>query len=212
MAGVLSRLVAEYNGQSSVDVGTFELYELSLELEVARLAAAARHLRHNRTVRILGASRCDSWNDTVEQVLKAPAAGLDAVVFEALHTSKVNALVARLSAEGVLAVPTVHLGPASDPARILDELEWLECSGGWISKVAYEVTTPAAVAAGLRVLDEGVSTGRPVSITPMGTAWGRIAAAAAGSALIFAPLDSSDPARLSADRAMAILDELRIRA
>jgi 3-dehydroquinate dehydratase len=136
--------------------------------------------------------------------------GVSYLLFEHLSSAYAIGIVNAASARHLPAIATTHLPTRTySAAEIIDELAKLEDCGAAIVKIAYKAVTAGDVAVGLEALERSRERVRvPVSITPMGTRWGRIAAAAAGSCLVFAPWRAT-PDRQSASEMLQLLEALR---
>lgn len=200
----LDHLVCELPSAAEVATG-FRWYEVELEspapprrpkwIEGAEVIAATL---------VMDPAAIDAH---LEAVLEA--GGFSHVLFELTSRAHAERAIARASARGVKSILTMHLPPGRrTESELLDHLRAIEDCGPAIAKIAYEATSPSEIAIGLAVLERAKTIiAAPVSVTPMGTRWGRIAAAAAGSHLIFAPLHAT-PLRQSAGDMLRTLEAL----
>lgn len=202
------RLVAEPDG-TLVDAH-YDWIEIPLRQTPEAIAAQAAALREQCPgARFVGATMGDGPGSVVADVRKGLEAGLECLLFEATRDVPTAELMDEICGSERLAVPTIHLLDAcEDRGRLADELLRLESYGGWCAKLAYPAMTARAVAAGLDVLTTRALAGATVSVTPMGTTWGRLAAAVAGSALVFAPVFGGEPGRPTARRLLSLAAQL----
>ena len=119
------------------------------------------------------------------------ARGLTHVQFEA--DAAAAGRVAALRAEGLATIPARHLDrPPPDAAALADHAYRLADLGTGIIKLVYPCSGPGLLRHGLDLLESwlaGRAEGRPaLSLTPHGSRQARVAAALAGSRLVYAPL------------------------
>lgn len=160
-----------------------------------------------RGVRLIGATRTDGA-EAVRKASSLRVSGITHVQFEASEDATRH--IRSLSQAGLKAIPARHLRcvPAC-PTELARHSEWLSELDCPIVKLVYPAPEPSNVQWGLDVLG-GWGGRSSLSLTPHGSRQGRVAAALAGSRLVFAPLRETAE-RLSASwyRALAVDEHLR---
>lgn len=125
--------------------------------------------------------------------------GVSHLLFEADDLSASRQVVRDASRIGIGAIATRHLADLPESTDLLlaaaDDLRRLNPQ---FVKLAFPAVEEHTVRIGLDALDRWRSGWPPLCITPMGTRQGRVAAALAGSRLVFAPMVEHDD-RPSAD-------------
>ncbi|HEX7693998.1 MAG TPA: type I 3-dehydroquinate dehydratase [Sphingomonas sp.] len=149
--------------------------------------------------RLIVTSFAKSQDRTEREVCRALECGARDVAFEYLSDHHARHMVATIVASGANPICIAHqTAPPPSVAAVIDQLERLRDSGASILKIAFPAATADVIAICINAQFRANNRfAEPVSLTPMGTRWGRIAAAAAGSALIFAPAVAT-PGRQSA--------------
>ena len=155
---------------------------------------------------MIAATRATDQQLVEQKVTAALDAKVDYVLFESLSKQQTRDTITEITKRNGRSIATKHIvGDVTSSAQMVRELEGMAAMGADIVKVAYFAHTPSAIAMGLDALQRAqANIDKPVSITPMGTRWGRVAAAMAGSQLIFAPLHGESD-RPSADEMMRLL-------
>lgn len=98
-------------------------------------------------------------------------------------------VLAELANRGRKAIPALHLTePPADQATLHDHAQRLAELGTDIVKLVYPALTWKHVRFGLDLLGMWPDDGPRLSLTPAGDRQGRVAAALAGSALVYVPL------------------------
>ena len=143
----------------------------------------------------------------IDAALESP--DLSWVLFEFLSPGHAAAVAAAVRTRGRHSIAAMHLPEGTCTAgALVDALVMMEQCGADMVKVAYHASTGGHVAAGLEALERARGPVRvPVTVVPMGTRWGRVAAAAAGSHLAFAPACATRD-RPSALEMLRLLEDL----
>ena len=194
------------------DVGAYCWCEISLDSQevidgLVELPAVEEYTR------VIAATRATDQQLVEQKVTAALDAKVDYVLFESLSKQQTRDTITEITKRNRRSIATKHIaGDVTSSAQMVRELEGMAAMGADIVKVAYFAHTPSAIAMGLDALQRAqANIDKPVSITPMGTRWGRVAAAMAGSQLVFAPLHGESD-RPSADQMMRLLKEMDGRA
>lgn len=161
--------------------------------------------------KVIAATRAAEPELAERRVAAALNARVEYVLFESVSKQQTRDTITEIRKNNSKSIATKHLaGEVDSAAQMVRELEGMAELGADIVKVAYFAHTPSAIALGLDALQRAQETiDKPVSITPMGTRWGRVAVAMAGSHLVFAPLVSEGD-RPSADDMVKILKQMDV--
>jgi 3-dehydroquinate dehydratase len=189
-------------------VGSFYWCEISLDsLETAD--DLVRVLSVNSSTKVIAATRAVEQGLVERKVAAALNAKVEYVLFESVSKQQTRDTITEITKRNSKSIATKHLaGEVGSAAQMVRELVGMAELGADIVKIAYFAHTPSAIALGLDALQRAQETiDKPVSITPMGTRWGRVAAAMAGSQLVFAPL-LSEGDRPSADEMVGLLKQM----
>jgi hypothetical protein len=131
------------------------------------------------------------------------------ILFESVSNTPTIQAVELIKSAGAVSIAACHINQRiSGFEDILLQLRRMADIGANIVKVAYPAFSSAEIGYGLIAMEKSRTEIKvPVSITPMGTSWGRIAAALAGSFLVFAPL-LAEPRRFSANDTVQLIKKM----
>ena len=184
----LARIVCEIPRDAALR--EFRWYEISLDEPDASISPLVHPVAGDRPTNFIAATHARSEEDASKRVSVALDAGFRYVLFESMAERSSRQLVERVHAAGACCIATRHLSKATNDADMLvAELAGLAGTGADFIKIAYPAYMPSEIGAGLAALERAQAEyAQPVSVTPMGTTWGRVCAAAAGSRFVFAPM------------------------
>ena len=191
----------------------FRWYEVSLDDPDASTDTPIRPLVDDPQASVIAATHTRSEKDTARRVSAALDAGFQYVLFESTAEQSSRELVERARAAGARSIATRHLPiPTNDAGLLAAEFAELALTRADFIKIAYPAYTPSQIASGLTALERAQAEhAQPVSVTPMGTVWGRLCAAAAGSRFVFAPLLAAGD-RPSAGDMLRLLEQMGSRS
>jgi hypothetical protein len=144
-------------------------------------------------IHFIAASHAQSECESLKHISLALSKEFRYVLFESISITQTREALEMISADGAISIAACHMRERNlSVDDIVNQLQRMAELGSNIVKVAYPAYSPNEIATCLMALSRAsVEIKVPVSITPMGTAWGRIVASLAGSYLVFAPLDST---------------------
>lgn len=144
------------------------------------------------TSRLIATSASQNSEEALQEVESAIAQSATFIAFEFLHADHARRLLNLVTSAGAEPLIFMHLSqPPPGPAVLVERFMDMAKVGAQCMKIAYPASSAADVGNGLVALSlVREITDLRVCITPMGLRWGRIAAAAAGSDLVFAPAKS----------------------
>lgn len=143
-------------------------------------------------VNVIGSTRGATWSVVSTSIERARDMNATHVQFESSGSSDVTrSVIDAIGDHGMSAIPARHLDKPPSETVLRRELDTLAACATSHVKIAFPAPDDEHLAVGLSALAEWPDELPQLSLTPMGGRHSRLAAALAGSRLVFAPLLST---------------------
>lgn len=179
--------------------GWFSWYEVPLATAASatapRLAAPAPA---GLSPSVIAATRDRDERTILSRAIGLMGTAITHIQFEADPNSPaLGGILLRIEELGFGTIAAAHLDGPATSKQLLSIADRLADAGAAIVKIVYPSTTYAGARHGLEALERWPEDGTPLSLTPASSRISRLAAALAGSALVFVPM-KNEPDRMCA--------------
>lgn len=183
-ASLVSTIVCEITPEDFLD--GFNYYEIDAHFEISNSLRAYYSTFESEFIL---ASTSKNQDEIETEATLAIERGYEYYLFESLYHSKCSELVKRLHESNVKAITAYHFDDRATRKEIDKILKVLDGFGGDVLKTAFNAVNNREIVETIEAISYWKdAVDKPVSITPMGTEFGRLASACAGSYMSFAPI------------------------
>ena len=183
-AYIVSTIVCEVTPEDFLD--GFNYYEIDARFEMSNSLRAYYSTFESEFIL---ASTSKNQDEIETEATLAIERGYEYFLFESLYHSKCPELVKRLHDSNVKTITAYHFEDRASRKEIDEILNVLNGFGGDVLKTAFNAVSNREIVETIEAISYWkYAVDKPVSITPMGTEFGRLASACAGSSMSFAPI------------------------